>query len=68
MADAQDSIDSGRTKPPCLTCRHYFVTWDPNFPYGCRAFRFKSAGMPCFDVKSASQMQCLKFEPRKKVN
>ena len=68
MAGERDLIDQGRPKPPCLTCRHYFITWDPGFPYGCRAFQFKSAVIPYLEVKSASQMQCLKFEPRKKMN
>jgi len=53
-------------RPECLKCRHYYVTWQPSFPYGCRAFGFKSKIAPCLEVYSASQKQCLKFEPRKK--
>ena len=68
MSDDRQPIDSKRPKAPCLECRHYFITWDQSFPYGCRAFRFKSAGLPCLEVQSASQMHCLKFEPRKKMN
>ncbi len=51
-------------RPECLKCKHYYVTWDPKFPYGCRAFGFKSRVAPCLEVYSASQRRCLKFEPR----
>ncbi|MES0372199.1 MAG: uracil-DNA glycosylase [Mariprofundaceae bacterium] len=51
-----------QTRPECMRCRHYYVTWDPNFPYGCKAFGFKSRVMPCLEVYSASQHHCLKFE------
>lgn len=68
MPDDRNPSDSDRPKAPCLECRHYYITWDPSFPYGCRAFRFKSATMPYLEVISASQIECLKFEPRKKMN
>ncbi|TLS68621.1 uracil-DNA glycosylase [Mariprofundus erugo] len=51
-------------KAPCLSCRHYFVTWDPGRPYGCRAFGFKSSTMPCREVQGASNMICLKYEEK----
>jgi hypothetical protein len=30
----------------CYQCKHFYVTWDPKFPRGCRAFAFKSASLP----------------------
>jgi hypothetical protein len=51
-------------RPECIRCKHYYVTWDPNFPYGCRAFGFKSKVAPYLEVYSASQKRCLKFEAR----
>jgi len=57
-------------KPPCLNCKHYFITWDQYKPHGCRSFRFKSAILPCYDVQIASNLNCLKFEakPARKPN
>ncbi|MCD6306871.1 MAG: uracil-DNA glycosylase [Deltaproteobacteria bacterium] len=49
----------------CQRCRHYYITWDRNFPYGCRAMAFKSRQMPCIAVRMTSGKECLSFEPRK---
>lgn len=48
----------------CLKCRHYYVTWDPRYPRGCRAFGFKSQTMPSLQVLSSSGRPCLNFEPK----
>jgi hypothetical protein len=37
---------------------HYFITYDQNFPYGCRAMNFKSRSVPCKEVESASGLPC----------
>jgi len=63
MAGAKEEMPK---KAPCLSCRNYFVTWDPDRPYGCRAFNFKSQILPCYDVQVASNIQCLKYEERPK--
>jgi len=49
----------------CRGCRHYYITWDRSFPYGCRAMGFKSLQMPCIAVRMSSGKECLSFEPRK---
>ncbi|MCI3920958.1 uracil-DNA glycosylase [Paenibacillus sp. TRM 82003] len=48
----------------CLKCKHYYVTWDPQFPRGCRAFNFKTSAMPSATVLSSSGSPCMKFEPK----
>lgn len=53
-----------RPKRPCLSCRHYFITWDPDRRYGCRAFGFKSSMLPCLEVQQASSLHCQKYEPK----
>lgn len=54
-------------KPPtCTNCRHYFITYDANFRYGCRAFNFKSARQPILDVIDASGQQCQHFQLKEK--
>jgi hypothetical protein len=53
---------SGR--PKCMRCVHFFITYDPFFPNGCRAMNFKSRGLPQDEVRSASGSGCLSFLER----
>ncbi|WP_456402030.1 uracil-DNA glycosylase [Persephonella sp.] len=50
----------------CYKCKHFFITWDRNFPYGCKAYNFKSRLLPSIEVKSASGKECLSFERKDK--
>ena len=52
----------------CYQCIHYYVTWDREFPKGCRAMGFKSKKIPSCLVQESSGMQCLKFEEKEKEN
>ena len=53
--------------PTCQRCIHYFVTWEVNFPHGCRAMGFKSRLIPLFEVRRAMQgKNCLAFKPKNK--
>ena len=52
-------------KPNCFQCKHYFVTWDPNSPKGCKAYGMKTAQIPSILVKQVSGQDCLKFEAKK---
>ncbi|NLY27225.1 MAG: uracil-DNA glycosylase [Alcaligenaceae bacterium] len=45
----------------CTLCAHYYITFDPARPYGCRAFGFKSARRPSLDVLRASGEPCQAF-------
>jgi len=59
-------MDKYKPEPPkCGQCKHYFITWNPDFPHGCRAFGFKSKVLPYLEVRSASQQSCLKFEAKR---
>jgi hypothetical protein len=51
-------------RPVCLRCTHYFITFDPQFPYGCRAMNFKSRTAPDTEVRAASGMDCQLFRPK----
>ncbi|MEN3809709.1 hypothetical protein ABH309_03335 [Chromobacterium piscinae] len=53
-----------RRAPLCRRCRHYFVTHDPRFPYGCRTMGFSSKRTPCLDVREASGQPCMRFQPK----
>jgi hypothetical protein len=48
----------------CFQCKYFFITWDKEFPRGCRALGFKSWEMPYRMVHQASGMNCLKFEKK----
>jgi hypothetical protein len=43
----------------CHQCKHYYVTWDKNFPHGCKAMGFKSKQLPSIDVRVTSSQECL---------
>ena len=49
----------------CAECRHYYVTWDPNFPRGCKAYGFKSRQIPSVAVRQSSGEPCRMFESKK---
>jgi hypothetical protein len=49
----------------CHNCRHYYVTWDVHFPYGCRAHAFKSKKSPSHEVYEASGVECQLFSRKK---
>lgn len=48
----------------CFKCRYFFITWDPNFPKGCKAYQFKTKQLPAIEVKKASGQTCLRFEKK----
>jgi len=48
----------------CLSCKHFYVTWDPRFPRGCKAYGFKTKLLPSADVRASSGKPCLGFEDR----
>ena len=51
--------------PACRNCHHYFLTWEPRRPHGCRVMGFKSRRSPYLEVLRATPgMICLHFSPR----
>lgn len=48
-------------RPECLRCVHYFVTWEPAQPRGCRAYEFKSSDLPSDVVLASSGKPCQLF-------
>lgn len=51
---------------PCMRCRHYQVTFDPNAPRGCKLYQFKSMLMPYVLVKNSTGSDCKSFEEKPK--
>lgn len=52
-------------KVDCFNCEHFYVTWDRQFPRGCRAFGFKTKHLPSSEVLQASGKQCLHFTKKR---
>ena len=53
-----------REPADCLRCRHFFVTYDPALPRGCRAFQIKSRALPSKVIQDSSGAPCQGFEPK----
>ncbi|MDP3683464.1 MAG: uracil-DNA glycosylase [Ignavibacteria bacterium] len=48
----------------CRQCAHFYITWDRNFPYGCKAFGLKTKRIPSAEVYLSSGKECLKFQKK----
>ena len=48
--------------PNCLACRHFIVTWEPDYPRGCEVFGIKSRNLPSAEVFAATGIHCPAFE------
>jgi len=55
-----------QNRPNCTGCRHYYITWEPSHPYGCRAYGFKSRRVPGAVVIESSGKECILFKPAKR--
>ncbi len=55
---------SRRSNVNCFKCKHFYITWDKNFPRGCRALNFKSQNVPSQVVFQSSGFPCLCFEKK----
>jgi hypothetical protein len=53
-----------RHRIDCRKCSFFYITWDKKFPYGCKAMGFKTHLMPSMEVRQASGVECLRFEPK----
>jgi hypothetical protein len=62
--NCQDGKESGKIN--CLNCSHFFITYDPHEPYGCRAMGFKSRQFPSDVAESCSGLKCQMYTPKKK--
>lgn len=53
---------SGNPRIPVQTCQgciHFFVTYDPGFPYGCRIMGFKGRRHPYAEVRAVTGGPCV---------
>lgn len=47
-----------KNNPLCSDCIHFFVTYEPNRPWGCRYFGFKAKKIPYQVVRETSGTNC----------
>ena len=52
------------TEINCFSCSHFYITYDPNFPYGCRAVGFKSHPLPAKVMFISSGIECQLFKEK----
>jgi hypothetical protein len=52
------------TEVNCFSCSHFFITYEPEFPYGCRAVNFKSRLMPAKLMYVYSGIGCQLFKKK----
>ncbi len=52
----------------CKRCIHYFITWDPTRPNGCKIFSFKSQKMPSRILKECGEKKCGSFMAKTELN
>ena len=63
--DEQAEKDShGRRKINCLHCRFFEVTWDQDYPRGCKIFGIKGKDLPSVAVRAATGRDCPSFKPK----
>jgi hypothetical protein len=55
------------SKPNCLQCRHFYITWDPKTPNGCRRFGIQCKDRPSQIIASAGLGECQGFEEKRKA-
>jgi hypothetical protein len=49
----------------CHKCIHYYVTWNRDYPHGCRAMGFKGRFLPSISVHRISGRACLMYLEKK---
>jgi len=48
----------------CLQCQHYYATYDPTTPRGCRFYGFASQFIPSQVVAKESKSECQGYKQR----
>jgi len=57
-------MDNKQLFGDCRDCKFYYITWDRNFPYGCRAMGFKGKQQPSYMVYKSSGIKCQLFQKK----
>ena len=52
----------------CKKCKFFYITWDKNFPYGCKQYEIKSKTTPDTQVLINTGIACLGYQPKITTN
>ncbi len=52
----------------CKKCQFFYITWDKNFPYGCKQYEIKSKTTPDVQVLVNTGIACLGYQPKISLN
>jgi hypothetical protein len=55
---------TGNRKTNCFTCKHFYLTWDKQYPRGRKVMGFKSKEMPSQVVFRSSGLGCAIYEKK----
>ena len=50
----------------CRNCKHFYITFESQVPYGCRLFKLKSRQHPYLVIKRESGHECHGFQEKNK--
>jgi hypothetical protein len=62
LAEIVHMSSSESVEVSCHSCKNFYITWEKEFPYGCRAMDFKSIRLPSREVSDADGQECLAYE------
>ncbi|MDE0956563.1 MAG: hypothetical protein OSA07_08840 [Pseudomonadales bacterium] len=57
-------MNTNKQPPNCMQCKHFYITWEANFPRGCRLFAIKSRQLPMIEVMRIDGHACRGYEPK----
>jgi hypothetical protein len=50
----------------CIHCVHFRLTWNPSYPYACKAWGIRSSQYPAVAVRASSGLPCQLREAKTK--
>lgn len=48
----------------CFACKHFLVTYQPQWPYACRSFNIRSKSLPSIQILRTTGSLCNGFDPK----
>ena len=51
-------------RPKCFCCKSFYISWDKDYPHGCKAYQFTSDKLPSIVVKESSGQDCQLFSKK----
>ncbi|MBA3035864.1 MAG: uracil-DNA glycosylase [Desulfobacterium sp.] len=56
-----------KTEINCISCKHFYITYNKHFPYGCRSAGFKSRLLPSIEMFTNSGIECQLFKEKERA-